>query len=175
MWRQSFTFTHVHTYIIHTRSPCCLGKACLVVVTVILFFSSSFRLGPSGTMFLPLCWCSWCSWCRGSCFSSRAGASGARGARGAAVLGGYKQDCELRTASTHPLRRPLSPHFLCVLPCWCAGVLVRGREYPLDWITRQMKRSGMVVTAAKKMPVLYAPHTVKRQVRKTPRRLFRRR
>lgn len=39
-----------------------------------------------------------------------------------------------------------------------------GREYPLDWITRQMGRSGMVVTAAKKMPVLYAPHTVKRQV-----------
>lgn len=38
------------------------------------------------------------------------------------------------------------------------------REYPLDWITRQMKKSGMVVTAAKKMPVLYAPHTVKRQV-----------
>lgn len=39
-----------------------------------------------------------------------------------------------------------------------------GREYPLEWITRQMTKAGMVVISAKKMPVLYATHTVKRQV-----------
>jgi len=50
------------------------------------------------------------------------------------------------------------------------AVAFHGREYPLDWITRQMKKSGMVVTSAKKMPVLYAPHTVKRQVRYTVHR-----
>ncbi|CAM9900998.1 unnamed protein product [Ectocarpus fasciculatus] len=44
-------------------------------------------------------------------------------------------------------------------------------EYPLDWITRQMKKSGMVVTSAKKMPVLYAPHTVKRQLDVASRKL----
>lgn len=38
------------------------------------------------------------------------------------------------------------------------------REYPLDWITRQLKKAGMVVISVRKMPVLYAPHTVKRQV-----------
>ena len=43
----------------------------------------------------------------------------------------------------------------------------RGREYPLEWITRQMGKAGMVVVSARKMPVLYAQHTVKRQVLKT--------
>lgn len=39
------------------------------------------------------------------------------------------------------------------------------REYPLDWITRQMATAGLKVVAAKRWPVLYSPHTIKRQVR----------
>lgn len=38
------------------------------------------------------------------------------------------------------------------------------REYPLDWVVRQMKKVGMEVISARRMAVLYAPHTVKRQV-----------
>lgn len=45
------------------------------------------------------------------------------------------------------------------------------REYPLDWITRQMKKAGMKVVSARKMPVLYAPHTVKRQLDVASRKL----
>ncbi|CAM9723199.1 unnamed protein product, partial [Choristocarpus tenellus] len=38
------------------------------------------------------------------------------------------------------------------------------REYPLDWIVRQLERSGFAVTSAQKMPIIYTPRTVKRQV-----------
>ncbi|CAM9589685.1 unnamed protein product [Sphacelaria rigidula] len=45
------------------------------------------------------------------------------------------------------------------------------REYPLDWITRQMEKAGMKVLSARKMPVIYAPHTVKRQLDVASRKL----
>ena len=65
-----------------------------------------------------------------------------------------KTDCPSSAADTRPPAR--------MMPC------TGRREYPLDWILRQIKKAGMVTVSAKKMSVLYAPHTIKRQVLKMP-------
>ncbi|CAM9557708.1 unnamed protein product [Discosporangium mesarthrocarpum] len=78
--------------------------------------------------------------------------------------------------------QPLPDHPGGVAELVCEGARLRDacillaghrcyREYPLDWIARQLKGSGFAVPSTRKMPVVYTPRTVKRQLDVASRKL----
>ena len=38
------------------------------------------------------------------------------------------------------------------------------REYPMDWIQRQLEANGFRILAAEKVPIVYSEHSIRRQL-----------